>query len=313
MECQRYGDMSDLFIPQFIFVKKNFLLVIALFVSITHLYGQTDPFITQVTIPFGNQEGHIRYPELNDVGDMDIDEDGNIFIADWVDSSIKKFNSQGKYLGKLKQKGVQLLDVVCYDRKLYSFDMAHKNNDLYIFSTDSLRLIEKKKHIFSGYLPSVTSSSFHRKMIFKQFRPFESSAKYHIVDLSSGEIVLNLKSPFDAIQLSDKEREFLKSHATGHTPTQYLGKVNRWLLFQGGIGDPDYRIAFFKVCSNEHKMLQAKLKVSDLGNVTYGAPQNHWRFKKNRWLYFLGYRDDMILISKIDLKKLFPEVYEDNK
>ncbi|MCD6166190.1 hypothetical protein J7K19_05745 [bacterium] len=294
------------------------MLVAVIISSIGCINAQPDSScVRQIVIPFGDEEEKIRFPELCDLGDMDVDDDGNIFIADWMVSSIKKYSPEGKYLGKLTAKGIQFVEVVCYDHKLYSFYRGISNeNDLYIFSTTDMKLIEVKKRIFPWYLTSNASRTFDDKLVFRLFKsPYEQKYSYQVYDLVSDEMFLDLDSPFHLpyLRYPFSENETLLLDSLGIGNPAYLGRVDHWLLFVKSILEPKYSIFFLNVNDKTNqKKLEITFKVSELGNMTYGDPINHWRFKKKRWLYYLGYRDDNVLISRIDLKNIFSEVYQDS-
>ena len=90
------------------------------------LFCSINDAINQTRIDIGHQENQISpiYDKFGglSVGGMDIDEMGDFYISDYGDSSIKKYNRTGNYIGKIKIGGVLFLNVICYGNKIYCMD-----------------------------------------------------------------------------------------------------------------------------------------------------------------------------------------------
>lgn len=267
--------------------------------------------IDQVMIELGDKKEEIGY--IKDmgliVGSFTVDDSGNIYVLSIKDDCIKKYSRNGEYQKKYKMPEGVYINIIYHEDHLYCINKEYNKNDLYILSTD-LQLLETNKRIFSDYFNSMLLTD--SKLVFDLKGGYGRG--YNIYDLETGEIHTYQSTPFELHDgLTIKAYEFLAKHETGHEPTDYVGMVNnKWFLFQKGGWSPDkpYEFAFIKVNSNnDNKIIRRSLSTEVLGE-RIPMEGDDCILHQLKWLYVAGsVNDEYILISKINLPVLFPEVY----
>ncbi len=268
----------------------------------------------KIYIQLGNQEKHI-YPYYNidhklmtgnnrlKIGGICTDNNANIYITDIGDSSIKKYNDIGKYIGRIKIPGVLLQNVYCYNNMLFSLDREKRKNDLYIFNLNTLKEKTIKKDLYS-WRPDEQNCYFWDNLLI-----IDKLVKYHVYDLKNDTLIYNIKNPFYYYDdISEKEKEFLIERIKPNMPPIYLGRIdNYFIFFRYFISINNiFELAFVDV--ERDSILRCDISYirnpEDLGLVS----SEHSRFDNSNYLYSLGFENEKLVINKIDIRKILSNV-----
>lgn len=273
--------------------------------------------IEQVFINFGMENNQINYSvgdfgELQ-VGGMDIGLDNHIYIVDLGDNSLKEFDEMGKYIRKFDIDEYKPLNVTYFEKKLYIFNKT--TNDLYNYSANSFELIRVWKNIFKGYLFTGTEEKINDCLLFRATSAYNRKQNIYIFNMENEQLYSDSKFPFNKInymELNDEEIDFLNQVIANNLTLNFIGSVkNQFFVFQQSIYALDQRghkIYFVNINKRQEKY-EIFINETEIGKNLF-ILDNHWRLKKNQFLYFLGGKDNKIVISKIHLDEFFPKIYK---
>lgn len=269
--------------------------------------------VKQILIPVGNGE-----KSINDDGEpfgaglpnthFCLDNNLNIFIYDMLDNAIKIYNLKSDYLGSIKTPFRESIQLNCFEKKLYTGRFFLRDNRIFIYNTDSFKLLGKPKQLFNSK-DVWDYEQYDSLLIFRI--PFN---KFHVYDMASEKIFKFADNPFVFSKFSEKEKQFLFKNVLENYNVHYLGKIGDFMvLVKTAEIKNQYIVGLFDI----DKMIR---KESDFtcrrDGFMNSSLQRTAYLIKGRYLFFMGYdarenkseNDNFISIKVIDLQVLFPDV-----
>ncbi len=247
-----------------------------------------------------------QYTGMLLIGGISLDKNLNVYVVDFGDSSIKKFDNSGKFLGKTKTKGISFGNVYYYNNKIFSLNQLNRKNDLYIFNSNTLELLSYKTHIYESRTGDQPCFFQDGLLVIDQLD------RFHVYDLRKLKMVYNLKSPFNYCMyrdLSEQELEFLMNRQQLNSNPSYIGRITNYFLFfkEDYSVDDKFNLALINV--DENSILKSTFSVKrnkDIYGIVFHDQVG--LLKSHGYFYILGFEDGKMVINLIDLKKLFPMV-----
>ena len=242
-------------------------------------------------------------------GGFSVDEDRNIYIVNWGDSSIKKFDKNGEFKERIKIKNTFFFDLYSFNGKLYALDKANYNNDLYIFNQKNLKHYEVKKKIYSRE-PGEQDNIYWDGILI-----IDILDHFHVFDLSLNKMFYNLKHPIEYFKYKPKEiKEFFKKKVKLNFYPLYLGeKDNSYIFFKPFYGIFEvYELAIIKYVHNNFEITKSLFHFNRSDDTMGVVFNREIKFHKNGTIYIYGYEKNKLVINVIDLNKIFSQVNKTN-
>ncbi len=295
-------------------MKNIYSILAVVFFQVQLVFTQVP--IKQVVIPVGDRmidsvignDDDLIGPGLPNFM-MRIDRNMNLFLVDGLSHSIKKFDMNGKYLGRIHLRFIP--NINCYKNNLFTGAFFNRDNRMFVYDTDSLTLKRTPRQLFNDH-PIWMYRSFDKILVF--YLPYD---KYNVYNMENNKVRLSVSNPFVDSCYSNKEQEFLMLHFSKDVPYKnicYLGKVNdNLVLIKSSDIKNEYILAIFDL--KNRKKLETKISIrrdklmnDDLFDTSV--------LKKNRYLAIAGYQSSKnkfdnkgkIIVYFYDLKQFFPDI-----
>ena len=136
-------------------MKIIYVIFIFVFFHLQLVFSQA--LIKQVVIAVGNGKVENAIGNDDDVIGyglpafmMRIDRNMNLFFVDGLSHSIKKFNMNGEYLGKIIMPVRYIMKINCYKNNLFTGAFSRSDNRMFIYDTDSLTMKRIPRQLFDA-------------------------------------------------------------------------------------------------------------------------------------------------------------------
>ncbi len=297
-------------------MKNIYSILAVVFFQVQLVFSQVP--IKQVVIPVGDETVENAIGNDDDIIGfglpnfmMRIDSNMHFLFVVGLSPSIKKFNMNGEYLGKIIVPVSYEMKINCYKNNLFTGAFFNTDNRMFIYDTDSLILEGTPRQLFNDYSIWMYKP-FDKILVF--YLPY---GKYNVYNMENNKVRLSVSNPFVDSGYSNKEQEFLMLHFTkimAYKNICYLGKVNdNLVLIKASDIKNEYILAIFDLKNG--KKLETKI------SIRRDRPMNDDLFDtavliKKRYLAISGYKspeesfrkNGKIIIDIYDLRQFFPDI-----